>query len=309
MELDADFEAVLLNVLASRFKARGYEYDPQLRLNDELFGFRKELDEAGCAIVQFQPRRDAAQIDFTVTLFTARADEMLQPRSYGGYAGARGARLSYVLWFVHGLRDYAVPDYWWVALDEAYLPAALEEAMGCIERYGIPWLENPAAPRPWEMPVQRADEFAEAVQSVMTAEMVRLGYRLEQQSLYGDLPYCYFSKLMPDGTFALIELQAIYSLDPGEFNFDVRLQRRVVSDPLAFNGNYGHWRSTSLAQLAWQARGESTLDRLSVVEVKSLFWRYHDRAELDAQLLDALAQIKHIGLAWVEQPLGSKMIQ
>jgi hypothetical protein len=40
-----------------------------------------------------------------------------------------------------------------------------------------------------------------------------------------------------------------------------------------------------------------------------LFWRYHDRAELDAQLLDALAQIKHIGLAWVEQPLGSKMIQ
>lgn len=114
---------------------------------------------------------------------------------------------------------------------------------------------------------------------------------------------------MPDGTFAFIELQSIYSLDPGEFNFDVRLQRRGDRDPLAFNGNYGHWRCISLAQLVWQARGGGSLDRLSVSEVKTLFWHYRDRAELDAQLRDALAQIKQIGCAWVEQTAKSKVIQ
>ncbi len=66
---------------------------------------------------------------------------------------------------------------------------------------------------------------------------------------------------MPDGTFALIELQAIYSLDPGEFNFDVRLQRRADGDPLDFDGDYGQWRSVSLAQLVWQARGRRAARR------------------------------------------------
>jgi hypothetical protein len=206
------------------------------------------------------------------------------------------------------LRNYAVPDYWWVALDAATLPAALEEAAGHVVRYGVPWLEEVQASKPWEMPVHRAGEFCGAVQDVMMFEMERLGYQLRRQSLLGKMPYCYFSKTMPDGTFAFIELQSIYSLDPSEFNFDVRLQRRGDRDPLAFNGSYEHWRSISLAQLVWQARGGVSLDRLSVPEVKTLFWHYRDRAELDAQLRDALEQIEQIGRAWVEQA-ESKMIQ
>jgi hypothetical protein len=298
--LDVDFEAVLLKVAAPRLVQAGYSYDPRLRLGDELYSFRKELGDEVQAIIQFRYRAEGARNDFTVDLFTTRSGK-IQPRMYGGYPEARGARLSYVMWFVHGLRDYAVPDYWWVALDAAYLPAALEEALGHVERYGIPWLEDAQAGKPWEMPVQRAGEFAEAVQAVMAVEMERLGYQLERQALSGDVPYCYFSKAMLDGTYALIELQAIYSLDPSEFNFDVRLQRRADSDPLAFNGNYGHWRSISLAQLAWQARSSTPLDRLAVSEVKTLFWHYCDRAELDAQLRDALEQIKQIGCSWVEQ--------
>jgi hypothetical protein len=158
------------------------------------------------------------------------------------------------------------------------------------------------------MPVQRTGEFGEAVRAVMGPAMERLGYRLEQQSLPSNVAYCYFSKVMPDGTYALIELQAIYSLDPSEFNFDVRLQRRMDSDPLAFSDDYGRWRSISLAQLVWQRRGGTPLDRLSVSEIKTLFWHYRDRVELDAQLRDALEQIKQIGRAWVEQA-ESKMIQ
>jgi hypothetical protein len=193
--------------------------------------------------------------------------------------------------------------------DSAQFAAALWDAAEKIEQCGVPWIESLDAPRPWEMPVSHADEFGGAVQAVMAREMEQLGYRLERQSLVGDLPYCYFSKALPDGTYALIELQAIYSLDPGEFNFDVRLQRRADNDPLAFAGNYGHWRSISLAQLVWQARGGQPLDRLSVSDVKTLFWHYRDRAELDVQLRDALEQIEQIGCAWLEQAAASKLIQ
>ena len=307
--MGTDFEALLITYLAPPLRTLGYAYDPRLALDGELYGFRKVLGDDVQAIIQFRYRQDAARHDFTVNLFTAKSRE-IQPRMYGGYAGARGARLSYVMWFVHGLRDYAVPDYWWAVLDEAYLPAALEEALNQVERYGIPWLECLEAPKPWEMPMSRADEFVEAVQVVMAREMERLGYQLERQSLAGDQPYCYFSKPMSDGTCALIELQPIYSLEPGEFNFDVRLQRRIDSDPLAFDDDYEHWRSVSLAQLVWQARGSIPLDRLSVSEVKTLFWHYHDRAELDAQLLDVLEQIRRIGCVWVEQlAVESKVIQ
>ncbi|CAG0933184.1 hypothetical protein TFLX_02956 [Thermoflexales bacterium] len=303
--MNVDFETLLLRGVAPRLAGAGYVYDPRLRLDDELYGFRKELGAEVQAIIQFRYRTESAQNDFTINLFTTRSGE-IQPRLYGGYPGARGARLSYVLWFVHGLRDYAVPDYWWVVLDAAYLPAALEEALGYIERYGIPWLEEAQASKPWEMPLQRAGEFAEAVQAVMKTKLERLGYRLERQSLSGDLPYCYFSKALPDGTYGLIELQAIYSLDPSEFNFDVRLQRKGDPDPLTFSGDYRHWRSISLAQLVWQARGTPPFEALSVTEVMTLFWHYRDRAELDVQLSDALEQIERLGCTWIEQAVGQR---
>ncbi len=306
--MSTDFEALLVTHLAPRLKILGYAYDARLALDGELYGFRKELGDDVHAIIQFRYRQDAGRHDFTVNLFTAKS-RAIQPRMYGGYTGARGARLSYVMWFVHDLRDFAVPDYWWAALDEAYLPAALEEALNQVERYGIPWLESPDAPKPWEMPVYRTDEFAEAVRVVMAREMEGLGYQLTRQSLPGDQTYCYFAKTLADGTLALIELQPIYSLEPGVFNFDVQLQRRSGTEPMTFD-EYGQGRSMSLAQLVWQARGSAPLDRLSVSEVKTVFWHYHDRAELDAQLSDALEQIKQIGCAWIERTAaGPKVIQ
>ncbi len=303
-----DFAAALLNCVAPRLQRLGYHYDARLRREDELFGFRKPLESSMQAVIQFQ-RQDCSPEDrFTVNLIRARAGEM-QSVLYGSEAGASAARLSYVLWFVYGLRDYPASDFWWLASNSAQREAALLDATEKVERYGVPWVESAAAPKPWEMPAQRADEFAQAVRTVMAPEMAHLGYHLEQQSLPGNLPYCFFSKAMPDGTFALIELQSIYSLDPSSFNFDVRLQRRADSDPLASSGDYGQWRSMSLAQLAWQARSRVPLAALSVAEVANLSWHYHDRAELGVQLADALEQIKRIGRAWVEQAAEPKMIQ
>ena len=305
--MSGDFEAALLHVVAPRLQPLGYAYAAPLRVADELFGFRKLLDQATQVVIQFQRHADPTLDRFTVNVLRVPAADT-HPRSYGD-AQTRAARLGYVLWFVHGLRNYPVSDYWWTASDGAQREAALRDALEQIERYGVPWAEAADAPRPWEMPLSRADEFGEAVQVVMAHAMAQLGYRPGLQFLTGNLPYCYFSKVLPDGTVALIELQAIYSLDPEEFIFDVRLQRRADDDPLAFDGNYGHWRSISLAQLAWQTRGGAPLGELSLADVQTLFWRYRDRAELDAQLCDALEQIKHLGCAWAEQAGDSKMIQ
>jgi hypothetical protein len=303
-----DFEAGLLRYVAPRLQRLGYRYEARLRQDDELFGFGKPLDGGVQAIIQFQRQTGLTEDRFTVNLIRRRASAT-RLQLYGSEAGASAARLSYVLWFVHGVRDYAASDFWWLAPDPARREAVLNDATEKIERYGVPWVENPAAPKPWEMPAQRAGEFAQAVQAVMAPGMAHLGYHLEQQALPGNLPYCYFRKAMPDGTSALIELQSIYSLDPGEFNFDVRLQRRAGGDPLDFNGDYGQWRSASLAQLVWQARRSAPLVTSSVAAVANLFWHYRDRAALDAQLADALEQIKQIGCAWVEQMVEPKMIQ
>jgi hypothetical protein len=59
----------------------------------------------------------------------------------------------------------------------------------------------------------------------------------------------------------------------------------------------------------WQARSRVPLAGLSVAEVANLFWHYRDRAELDAQLADALGQIEQFGCAWAEQAVEPKMIQ
>jgi hypothetical protein len=291
MAMSGDFEAAVLRCVAPRLQALGYAYDPARRVDDEMFGFCKALDGDTGAVVQFQRQAAGTYERFTVNVLRERADGVSE----------RAARLSYVLWFVHKAREYPVSDYWWTPADDVEREAALLDAVAQIAEYGVPWIEAAEAPKPWEMPASRAAEFGEAVQAVLTGEMARLGYRLQHHSLAGGVPYCYFSKALPDGTFALIELQAIYSLDPHEFNFDVRLQRRADDDPLAFDGNYGQWRSISLAQLVWQARSSVPLDRLAVPDVQTLLWRYRDRAELAAQLRAALEQIKLSGCAWVEQ--------
>ncbi|HZY42222.1 MAG TPA: hypothetical protein VFF59_09505 [Anaerolineae bacterium] len=283
------FEEALQSTAAPRLSGCGYEYDDRLRDGDELFGFRKPLGDEVHAIVQVQ-RRGA---EFTINLLRVSArDAELGPHVYGGYLGSLGARLSHVLWFVANVRDYGQPDRWW-PLDD------LDAVLAAVLRYGLPWLENPQASKPWEMPAQRWPEFAAAVTDSIASELATRGYRVAAQSLAGTFPYPYFVKQLPEGEFALIEFQSIYSLDPAQFTFDVRLQRKVTDNPLDFGGHYSEWRAASLGQLVW--REQFVADETLVVDaVKSLLWHYADRAELDDRLGEVLAAIKRIALPWLE---------
>jgi hypothetical protein len=282
------FEDALLAVVARRLQSLGYAYDARPRDAAELLGFRKALGEDGQAVVQFQLRNSPPE-SFTVNLLRVNAD-------------ARGARLSTVLWYVMGLREYPVSDYWWPANE-----VALQDAADKVAQYGVPWLEDAQAPRPWEMPAHNGYEFVQAVEMNLAPTLQRRGYRLALPHLSGEVPYPYFVNDWPDGTHSFIELQSVYSLDPREFQFDVRLQRCAEENPLTVMAQSG----VSLAQLAWQARGtgvaaappSAMLRGQAVAEAKTLLWRYADRAELDEQLRDALSQIERIGRPWIDQAI------
>jgi hypothetical protein len=271
------FENALLKIVAPQLRPLGYVYEAGLRAADDLFGFGKPLGDAGQAIVQFQVRHSMPE-SFTVNLLR-------------GQAGACGARLSTVLWYVIDLREYPTSDYWW-SINEA----ALRDATAKVVQYGVRWIEDARAPRPWEMPAHNGHELAEAVEQNLAPVMQQHGYRLAQQRLSGEVPYLYFVKDLADGAHGFVELQSVYSLDPREFQFDVRLQRRADDNPLTVAAQSG----VSLAQLAWQARGTG-VETATVAEAKMLLWHYANRVELDKQLHDALAKIERIGLPWLDQ--------
>lgn len=276
----------VFDAAVTRLAQRGYGYDARL-CDADVVGFAKALGDEVQAIVQFQQRGD----EWTIDLRRVKGAEFA-PQVYGGYAGAVGARLGHVLWFVANVRDGGQPDRWWT-------PDEIEAAVDLLIAHGLPWLEDPQAARPWEMPTLRWPEFVEAVMSIAGPVMLAQGYRAATQTLAGNFPYPYFVKALPNGEYALIEFQVCYSLDPERFLFDVRLQRKTDDNPLDFGGVYEEWRAVSLGQLVWRKRWADEA-AWSVAAVKSLLWSYADRAELADRLREVLEQVAHIARPWLE---------
>jgi hypothetical protein len=296
----SNFVDALQKIVAPRLKKFGYIYNPNLREGDELFGFCKDLGDEIAVFVQFQRKDSLSQDEFTVNLLRVKAAE-LQPRMYGGYAGALGARLTHMLWYVHELRDYPASEYWWVSTDRSGLETNLIDAVNQIEKYGLAWVEDPNAPRPWEMPEYSADQFVEVLNQVVTPDLVRLGFRSEMQRLNGNFPYPYFVKPIDDGQYGIIEFQQVYSVDPKQFNFDVRLQRKPTPDPLDFRGELRDSTNISLGLLTWQINASSLPEIQS--DLAPLGWKYATRAELIDRMSDVLAKVKQVAMPWLEKSI------
>jgi len=294
----SDFEAWLLRAAAPHLAARGYVYDERLRAGEELFGFCKALGDDVYAVVQFQQHRPPDE-EFTINLIRAKSAEV-SARLYDGEPAARGARLGHVLWFVYDRRSYAQPDQWWRPID---LPGVLDE----LAQFGLPWLEDEAAVKPWEMPAHRGREFAEVVRTEVAAEFTAQGYQFEVQTLAGGVPYPYLVRAAPDGAYDVIEFQIVYGLDPQSFVFDVRLQHTATPDPLDLGGACAAWASVSLGWLRWRdgqpAGRDYTLD-----DVAEVLWRYTSRAGLETALRDAAAQIRRLALPWLAAAAGQSTV-
>jgi hypothetical protein len=272
---------------AAQLVKHGYGYDTRLCDGDEVSGFAKALGDDVYAIIQFQRRGD----EWTINLLRVKSAE-IGLHVYGGYPGALGARLGHVIWFVANVREGDDPDRWWTI-------ETLDAALELLIDYGLPWLEDPYALKPWDMPAQRWSEFATAVMDIAGPELLAQGYRAETQSLAGCFPYPYFVKPLANGEYALIEFQSSYSLDPARFMFDVRLQRKTTANPLDFGGAYGDWRAASLGQLVWRTRWTDNV-AWSVNAVKSVLWQYADRVELADRLREVLGHVPHIARPWLE---------
>lgn len=285
------FQTLLQRVVGPRLEPLGYTYDGRLQVDDELFGFARPLGDDAYAIVQFQRHAHATNDEFTINLLRVKAPQ-LSPRVFEGYGRARGARLSYVLWFIHYLRIYPRSDHWWAATE-------IDDALEQLIAFGLPWLADEDSKKPWEMPAHDGAEFVAAVQAVVAPELTALGFRSAVQTLAGQFAYPYFVKPLSHGDFGLIEFQAAYSLDPDLFQFDVRLQRSATDDPLDFNGHYRDWRAASLGQLVWQSQHASDTP-ITVEAVKALLWRYADRAELADQLRAVVGHLRQIAPRWFE---------
>jgi hypothetical protein len=294
----SQFDNALQKIAAPRLKELGYEYDPNLREGDELFGFSKDLGDQIAALVQFQRKGGLSNDEFTVNLLRVKTAEV-QPRVYGGYAGALGARLTHMLWYVHELRDYPASEYWWVSADRSGLEANLIDAVNQIERYGVAWIEDPNAPRPWEMPEYPADQFVEVLNQVVTPDLVRLGFRSDMHRLNGNFPYPYFVKPIGDRQYGIIEFQQVYSVDPKQLDFDVRLQRKATPDPLDFCGEQRDCANIPLGLLVRQLNA-SSLPEIHPV-LTPLWWTYSTRAELIDRMGDVLAKVKQVAIPWLEK--------
>ncbi|HZY43373.1 MAG TPA: hypothetical protein VFF70_01375, partial [Anaerolineae bacterium] len=249
------------------------------------------------AFVQFQRKGGLSNDEFTVNLLRVKAAD-LQPRAFGGYAGALGARLTHMLWYVHELRDYPASEYWWTSTDRSGLEVNLIDAVNQIEKYGLAWIEDPNAPRPWEMPEYSAAQFVEVLNQVVTPDLIRLGFRSELRRLNGNFPYPYFVKPIDDRQYGIIEFQQVYSVDPKQFDFDVRLQRKATSDPLDFRGEQRDATNISLGLLVWQINASSFPEMQA--GLAPLWWKYATRAELIDRLGDVLAKVKQVAIPWFE---------
>jgi hypothetical protein len=144
---ETHFEQILKQVAGPRLLQLGYEYDTRLWDRDISFGFSKWLDTEIVAIIEFQ-RHQYEEVAwgwaFRVNLIrsmTQNPAEWYPPhREYKGYLNTL---LSGLLWAGYGLRIFPHFHHWWEAADAEQFEKRLLDALDLIERYGIPWLEDP----------------------------------------------------------------------------------------------------------------------------------------------------------------------
>jgi hypothetical protein len=139
------FELVLIQIAEPRLESLGYAYDTQLKDRDILFGFSKRLDKGIFAIIEFQRHQYEEEPwgwGFRVNLIRSKTEK---PAKWdeGHYPGYLNERLSFLIWVEYSLRIYPGPDHWWEAANVDGFETQLLDALGKIEQFGIPWLEDP----------------------------------------------------------------------------------------------------------------------------------------------------------------------
>lgn len=290
------FKEALLKFAAPRLGAAGYEYDDALRDRDLMYGFRKHLGDDIHAIIFFERRQyEERPVGYGFTVSLVRCKTTNPAQWYRGdydYEGFLNWRLPAVLWFVYGLGNiYSYNDHWWTPAREEEIEAQFADALDKLERYGIPWLEDPKSRIPG-IPDAKLAEFREALLKIVSPELQRFGYRAMDCEVY---PFCFARKVFDDLTaFIVFELGG----SPPDFErlqFDVVLFRNRGDEPRydLYQGYEGALYR-SLGGLLWIKCG------LQIGH----FWEYSGQEELEKQLRDVVEKIKNHAIPWLEAPVS-----
>jgi hypothetical protein len=278
-------------------RALGYEYDDALRDRNIIYGFHRYLGNDVRAIILFQRHQyeaDAVGYKFTVELVRCKTANIGQWHQ-GIYEDSIGARLGHVLWFVYSLRIYAEYDQWWTPTDAQECTAAFTDVLDKLERYGIPWLEDPQSRNIGEPPARDWDRFREALQRIASPELEMLGFEAKEDSRRKSHPY--FVKKIQGNLHVFVVFSQRQRPDSPQLAFDVLLFRKETTDPF---GEYrGNWLQATLGELLWNTYG------LRIYPSEFAEWEYGSREELEEQLKAVLDTVKKYAIPWLED-LGSR---
>jgi hypothetical protein len=310
------FKEILLRTVGPRLSDLGYKYEERLRDRNLRYGFQKPLGEGVYATIVFQRQlyeERARSYGFTVELTRGVTTDF---RRWSLYDGSLAAGLGAVLWFVYKLRLYESYNHDWSASSAEECKPQLLDAFANLEKYGIPWLEDPLSRIPWEAPRVKQDEFRELILNTAAPELEQLGYQIKE---IHDVKLYYFTKRLPQRLNVFIEFQQIYHMEPEWFEIDVLLQRKVEDDPHQYTGRFSDgWLDARLGKVLWhiyevyptefngweaglkEMNGEFV--KVRVPPHEAFTWRYHDHAGLEKQFADILDKIKKYAIPWLEDP-------
>jgi hypothetical protein len=292
-----NFRQALLKFAAPRLRVLGYEYSDALRDRSVVYGFHKRIGNDIQTIILFQRHQyeeHASGYDFTVELIRCKTDTIEQWHQ-GWYEGALRVRLGSVLLFVYGLQ---IPhyDYWWNPANTEQLGETFQDVLDKLERYGIPWLEDPESQDPWKLSATQRSEFREALSQFVTPELEFLGYEMIEETI-GSLQSYYMKKLWENLNAFVIFQPGKQRPDSLRLAFDVLLCRKGSKNPLdpAWM-SHEDWLDIRLGELLWEVYD------LRIYSSEFVQWEYIRQEELGARLKDALDKVKRYAVPWLEDP-------
>lgn len=292
-----DFKKALLDFVAPRLRAIGYEYDDALRDRELVYGFWKHLGDDIHALILFERQQYEERPvghGFTISLVRCKTTDLAQwHRSGYDYEGFLDWRLPIVLSLVYGLGSaHSYDDHWWIPAKEEEIEAQFADALDKLERYGIPWLEDPKSKIPG-IPDTRLTEFREALLRIVSPELQQSGYR----AMDCEANPFYFGRKVSDDLTAFIVFELGGDPGYGRLVFNVLLSRNRGSEP-----RYGLYQGCagalyeSLGVLLWKKAG------LRIGPYRYVSWEYSRQEELEEQLKDAIEKIKDYAIPWLETP-------
>jgi hypothetical protein len=308
------FKNVLRQTLGSRLSELGYEYEERLRDRNLRYGFQKSLGGGVHATIVFQRQiyeERARGYGFTVELERGMTDDF---RTWKSYEGSLTDSLGSVMWYVYKLQVYGSYNHDWLASDAEDCKAQFLDALDKLEKYGIPWLEDPLSVVPWQVPKAQEIEFREVVVNTAAPELAQFGFRIKEVH---DFKLYYFAKHLPQNLNVFIEFQQLYHMEPEWFEIEVLLRRDVGDDPHQYTGRFDEgFLDARLGTVLWYVYGIYPTEfmgwderhkevngeyvKFQVPPHEALRWRYHDRTGLEKQFADILDKVKKYAVPWLE---------